>query len=207
MRSYIVIGNPSKREEFLNEYIKKENISEYSITYFREEIKIEDAKLIRQILSKKYSQKYLIVIISSLNHIAQNSLLKSIEELQENISIIISLPNLGGILDTLKSRFFIVDFKDNDTNEKTVSSYSHNSIQEIIMMVDAFLSSNSNLSSEEQIDKFIKEYRKDLLISLNTLEKVYLNKRISTLRKLLAVSTLIKNNNVNLRFGLENALL
>ncbi len=207
MRSYIVIGNTSKREEFLNEYIKKENIPEYSITYFKDGVKIEEAKLIRQILSKKYSQKYLIVITSPLNHIAQNSLLKSIEELQENISIVISLNNLGGILDTLKSRFFLVDFKDSDTNNDAVISYSHNNLSEVFMTVDKFLFLNSSLSTEEQIDKFIKEYRKDLLTSLNTFEKKLLVKRISTLKKLLAVSNLIKNNNVNLRFGLETALL
>jgi len=207
MRSYIVTGKHTLREKFILDYIKNEKIPEYSINYFNEEIKVENAKYIRRILSKKYSEKYLIVITSQLNKIAQNALLKSIEEISENVSVIISLNNLSTVLDTIKSRFFIVKLSTN-INEDDIDTFTlPDTAKEAFLLIDNFISKNIDLSTEEQIDKFIKIYRKELLLTTISYKAEDLKVKLVTFKKILTVSSLIKSNNLNLKFALENALI
>ena len=207
MRSLIITGEISKRQKYVENYIKDEQIPEYSIRYFDEEIKVENAKDIRQILSKRYSQKYLIVISAPLNQIAQNALLKSIEELSENVSVLISLNNLSNVLDTIKSRFFLVALSGKRDEAELDSFVLPNNTKEALLLVDNFIAKNSDLSYEEQIDKFIRIYRKELFSKYLTLEREILKVKIVTFKKILNVSNLIKTNNVNLKFALENALI
>jgi hypothetical protein len=206
MRSYIITGDKESRDEFVSSFIKKEQIPTHSISYFDEEIKIEGAKLLRQILSKKYSGKNLIVL-QELNLIAQNALLKSIEEISENISIIISVSDLSGILDTVKSRLFLIELAQNrEFDGVGFEALLNENISEKFQFVDNFLSSKAELVPIDVFDNFVSEYRKTFFNYLKELDKSQIKYQLSVLKKLLSIANLVKSNNVNLRFALESVL-
>lgn len=206
MRSHLVIGNKKEREEFILNFIRTEKVAPYSITNFIEQVQTEDAKELRKLLSKKYSAKTLFVI-NSINHVAQNSLLKNIEELSENIAVIISVDNLSEILDTIKSRLFIVDLSSNSNIEdKEFLGCLSNNISEKIQTLDKFIIENSELTTEEQVKKFVVLYRNALIENLKSFNTQQVKRHIFVLKKLFFVTNLIKSNNVNLRFALESTI-
>lgn len=208
MRSYIIIGNQEKRDKFIEEYIREEGISDYSITYYNEEVKIIDAKRIRHTLSRKYSEKYLIIINAGINQVAQNALLKSIEELSENISIIISTKDLSTILDTIKSRFFLSNLGNEIDDDSGLEGLAlGNTIAEKMLFIDKFLGENSEITTEDQIDKFINIYRKNFLQNIDSLGVDSLRYHLFALKKLISATNLVKSNNLNLRLSLESSVL
>ena len=207
MKSYLITGERKKREAFISEIIEKEKIPSYSIFTFIQDIKIEEAKSIRKILSKKYSVKTLI-ILGNLSVIAQNSLLKSIEEISDNISIIISTDNDAEVLDTIKSRLFTIKLVDKEiTEELSDNKFFGLELSDRVNFLDEYLKENSGLPPDEQAVKFIKIYREGFLKSLQTFSKEELEFHLNVLRKLLNVLKLVRGNNVNLRFALESTLL
>ena len=207
MRSYIVTGERKKREAFISEIIEREKIPSHSIFTFIQDIKIEEAKSIRKILSKKYSGKTLI-ILGNLSVIAQNSLLKSIEEISDNISIIVSADNDAEVLDTIKSRLFTIKLVDKEiTEELSDNKFFGLELSDRVNFLDEYLKENSDLPSDEQAVKFIKVYREGFLKSLQTFSKEELEFHLNVLKKLLIVLKLVRGNNVNLRFALESTLL
>jgi len=206
MRSYIITGDKGARDEFISSFIKQEQIPTHSISYFNDEIKIEGAKLLRQILSKKYSGKNLIVL-QELNLIAQNALLKSIEEISENISMIISVGDLSGILDTIKSRLFLVELAQNrEFDGVGFNALLNENISEKFQFIDNFLLSNAEFVPIDTINNFVSEYRKTFFNNLKELDKAQTEHHLYVLKKLLSVANLVKSNNVNLRFALESTI-
>lgn len=206
MRSHLIIGEKTSREEFILNFIQTEKIAPYAITYFSEQIQTEDAKKIRKLLSKKYSEKTLFVI-NSINHVAQNSLLKNIEEPSENIAVIISVDNLSEILDTIKSRLFIVDLSSNSNIEdKEFLGCLSSNITEKNQTLDKFILENAELTTEEQVKKFIILYRNTLIENLKSFNARQIRHHVFVLKRLFFVTNLIRSNNVNLRFALESTI-
>lgn len=206
MKSYVVTGDKEAREKFVLSFIEKEQIPTYSISYFNDEIKIEGAKLLRQILSKKYSGKNLIVL-QGLNLVAQNALLKSIEEISENISIIISVDDLSGILDTIKSRLFLIELGNNkEFNGIGFEALLNENISTKFQFIDNFLTNSTEFTSIDTINSFMKGYRTTFLNNLSKLNKTQVRQHLRVFKKLILVANLVKFNNVNLRFALESAL-
>ncbi len=208
MRSFLLTGDIKQRNKFIDDFIVREKIASHSINTYSNEIKIKDAKEIRLTLSRKYSGKRLIIISEKINITAQNALLKSFEELCENVSIIISRPDMSEILDTVKSRFFVVNFTVSSAKETDfISSFLVDNVSEKMLLIDNFINQNPNISNEQLIDGFIFSYRKDLLLNIEKLNKESKKSHLNAIKKLLAVSNFIKFNNLNLRLGLESALL
>lgn len=208
MKSFIITGSIEKREKFILDFIHKEKIASYYVNYFNEEITIDTARKLRNILSKKYNHKYLIVITSSINQIAQNALLKSIEELSDNLSIIISLQDLNGILETIKSRFFLVKLDSYiQEYEDSLDVSLDDDFSKAFISIDKFLLDNSTLSPSEQIDKYIVSYRKKLILELSKMKYMEVKKHINILKKLLEISRLVKFNNLNVRLGIESSII
>ncbi len=208
MRSYLIIGNSKKREKFIENFIKEQNIHSYSITKFEDKIKVKEAKEIRTIVSRKYSENTLVIIGGGINPVAQNSLLKCFEELTDNISIIISLNDAGEILDTIKSRLFTVNlYEKSDYESSSINNLLKDKFSEKLINIDKFLLENSNLNSSQLIDKFIENYRSEFFEDLDNLTKHEKKQQIIKIKRLLKVCNLIKFNNLNLRMAIESSLI
>ncbi len=209
MRSFIITGDSVERLRYIEEFAATENIPSHSITVYSDEIKIIEAKAIRKDLSNKYSTKRLIVIDAKINLVAQNLLLKSFEELSDNVSVILSQQDLSEIIDTIKSRFFIVKLGIPDAGDLGVQldGILSDDLPQRLLAIDSFLNSNKDVSSGQQMDIFIQSYRKALMKVLDSNDRVALKKHTGILRKLLDVSNFVKFNNLNIRLGLESAIL
>jgi len=207
MRSFLITGDLDKREHFIASFIKNEKIPPHSITIISEELKIKEAKALRLTLSKKYSEKKLVIISSGINIASQNALLKSFEELQENICVILSLPSANEILSTVRSRLFHIpfstDLKKMDSEVNLISSKR----SEKLLIIDEFIFNNKDIDSKYLVDKFLSIYRNGFIENIHTFNKNELRIHLEILKKLFKTSILVKYNNLNLRLGLENALL
>lgn len=206
MRSFLVTGDSETRDNFIKKLIADENILNHNIIYFEEEITIENAKKLKQLLSKRYSEKT-IIIITAISSIAQNALLKTIEDIQENVSIIFSMKSASEMLDTIRSRLFLINTGINITRddenvniEKLMSSNPAERLSEL----DNHLVRKTDNSPSEVYEGLIREYRKKLLtMSVENLSLSYLE----MIKRLLENYRLVKNNNVNLRFSLESLFI
>jgi len=211
MRSFIISGDLDKRNEFIADYIKKEEIPGHAVSTFDENMGIKEARNFRLKLSKKYSGKNLYIIASSITAEAQNALLKSFEEIPDSVSVVISIYNPDELLDTVRSRFFELSFKerntDKDTKEFDTKPFLAENVKDKVLLIDDFLLDKGRENSGIAIDQFIASYRMALVKNINNLEKDRINKMVNTLKNLLSTARLVKFNNLNLRLALENALL
>lgn len=205
MRSFLLTGNSEDRSLFIKNFISEEKISEHNVVYFGEELNIENTKELRKLLSKRFTSKT-IFVISKINVIAQNALLKTIEELHDLVSIIVSIESPDEVIDTVKSRLFHVSAgrnKDFDF-ELNISKFESSNLGSKLEEIDQFIQKNTEDFPEEAFRKFILSYRKSLLKNKEQ-ENYLIHSKI--LKNLIVNFKLVKNNNVNLRLALENSIL
>ncbi len=126
MKSIIITGNQEARESYIREYIKENKVKTFNVVRFVDRVKISDARAIKKMVSVKQpeGEKRLFVLSSDITIEAQNALLKTLEELPEDIDIVLSVKNNGDLLSTIISRSYMVDtgrakevFKDLDEFE------------------------------------------------------------------------------------------
>ena len=206
MRSFIITGSKKKRNEFIQSFIAEEEILPHAVTEYSEDIKIKKAKEIRMNLLQKHSEKRLIVINSPINLPSQNALLKSFEELPNMVSVIISLDTLNGVLQTMRSRFFLKHFLDELSVEGQEVQLAYDDVGRRILAADSFLTA-LEVDAKSVIDEFIKYYRRDFLKTIAEKDEKMIRLHLSILKNLIKTSQLVKFNNVNLRLGVEASIL
>ncbi len=206
MRSFIITGSKKKRNEFIQSFIAEEEILPHAVTEYSEDIKIKKAKEIRMNLLQKHSEKRLIVINSPINLPSQNALLKSFEELPNMVSVIISLDTLNGVLQTMRSRFFLKHFLDELSVEGQEVQLAYDDVGRRILAADSFLTA-LEVDAKSAIDEFIKYYRRDFLKTIAEKDEKMIRLHLSILKNLIKTSQLVKFNNVNLRLGVEASIL
>ncbi len=80
--------------------------------YFRDELKVEDARdITHEAYITEETNKYIIISAKSFNQYAQNSLLKLLEEPPRNIVFILIVRNKSVLLPTIRSRLAIESIK------------------------------------------------------------------------------------------------
>jgi DNA polymerase-3 subunit delta' len=116
------------------------------VTFFEENFKIEHAKLVTQEAYISESQtKYIIIAAVEFTTVAQNSLLKLLEEPPLNIEFIIISPTKSNLLPTVRSRLPLVTHK----QEQHALSLSINLSKIDYAEVFAFLKEHSRVSKNE----------------------------------------------------------
>jgi len=181
VRSHIFIA--SDIEEALEHF--KEELQGYRVVSFLEDnFKIEHAKLVTaEAYISETQTKYIILAAKEFTDVAQNSLLKLLEEPPSNIEFIIISPTKSNLLPTVRSRLPIVQSE----KGSLVSTIDLNLAKIDYQQVFAFLKENARVSkneakalvealfyratvvdklilSENQLDIFDKAYR---LLDLN----------------------------------------
>ena len=181
VRSHIFIT--SDIEDALERF--KEELHPHRVVAFLEDnFKIEHAKLVTaEAYISETQTKYIVLAAKEFTDVAQNSLLKLLEEPPSNIEFIIISPTKSNLLPTVRSRLPIVQSE----KEASVRTLELNLAKMDYQQVFAFLKENARVSkneakalvealfyratvvdklilSENQLDIFDKAYR---LLDLN----------------------------------------
>lgn len=214
MQCFIIEGEKPLRDEFILSFKRAQNIKSYNLIEFDDVLLISQARLIKSTiaarLSKKEKRLILISIVPTIE--AQNALLKTIEEIEDDTFLIFSLPTKNLLLETVTSRCFVRTFG----NLKGIEQ-----IQE--SLIDALVSAVLDKDSVKialLIEKLISKNEKDLLAQLilgfrefllsenenatHSVEKVKI--LVCVLKNLLIFHPLSNKNNLNVRLILENTL-
>jgi len=154
------------------------------VTFLEDNFKIEHAKLVTsEAYISETQTKYIVLAAKEFTDVAQNSLLKLLEEPPSNIEFIIISPTKSNLLPTVRSRLPIVQSE----KESSVRTLELNLAKMDYQQVFAFLKENARVSkneakalvealfyraivvdklilSENQLDLFDKAYR---LLDLN----------------------------------------
>lgn len=211
MRSYIIVGSSPLAEQHINSYIQQNDIKLHNILRFDEKVLIAQAKEMRRTFSIKQSasEKKVIIVNAEMTVDSQNSLLKSIEELPENITIFICTQSLELILPTISSRCFIVSLQKSEIENKAIFTellmdYYFTSKISKMQLVEKILESETDGNI---LDGVILSFRELLTKAVLRSERVNsLGETYSAMNRLLGYFSLLENNNVNLRLTLENTL-
>jgi DNA polymerase-3 subunit delta' len=116
------------------------------VVFFEENFKIEHAKLVTQEAYISESQtKYIIIAASEFTTVAQNSLLKLLEEPPKNIEFIVISPTKSNLLPTVRSRLPILKREQNHMQESLLIDLSRVDYNEVFR----FLKEHNRVSKNE----------------------------------------------------------
>lgn len=204
MASFLIIGDKTKRDEYIDSFIKNKSYKDYEVESYEDKILVDSAKQIIRSLSFKITGKKLILLRGEITIEAQNALLKNLEELSENCTIFICVTSKDDVLPTIQSRSFVVNLNYSDT--------------EINMDVCSFIISytKEKIGIWELIDKLeeskiISEGVNNLLIQLRYILVDPLNSKTQKYylycKRLLSLSSLLEKNNIQSRIFLEKVFV
>lgn len=146
--------------------INKNNYIDFYIVDAEKSIKKEDILNLKEELNLKpiYSKKiYWIKNIENITSQAANSLLKTLEEPEDDIVAILSTKNINSVLDTIISRCQIIKLP--NTEEKIVENDKHSEIKKYTLEFIEKYVNNKNLSLIYLTDKISQ--KDDILIFFN----------------------------------------
>ena len=180
-KGYILI---TSEIEYAIEELENELQAFRKVVFFEENFKIEHAKLVtKEAYISESETKYIIIAASEFTAVAQNSLLKLLEEPPTNIEFIIISANKSNLLPTVRSRMPVMtknkthlhrnlsinlarlDYKEVFSFLKEHSRVTKNEAKSLVeaLFVKATLSQQLILS-QDQLDNFDMAYR---LLDLN----------------------------------------
>lgn len=204
MTNLIIVGTESQSQLYVENYIAENNFTPYEVERFFEKIKIEDSRNIKKALFLKVKKQKLFVFFSGLTIEAQNALLKSIEESDENIHFIFCIQKEDELLPTIRSRCSITNLSNNSEIDRSlcdlvekIANEKDNSWAD----VDLLISSVSELDMEILLPNL-----RFLLLDAVEKKKKVANYYIFC-RRFLGLLPLSQNNNVNQKVILEKVFV
>lgn len=214
MQSLVVVGKTSKINEYINEFVSSKKIKPYNIIRTGDRTKISEAREIKKIISLKANQKEarLIILTSDITLEAQNALLKTLEEVPDNIYFMITAENKENLIDTILSRCKIVNLAkdtsapdDNLEFEKEIKAVvsAEDKIKAALLLSERF----EGKDSRELLDRFMSELRKSLIDAGTGEDKKTLTILWRIVYGLNNLYPLLVKNNINKRMALENIIL
>lgn len=164
MRAYILVGEASHKEKFLDNYARENNIPGFNIFKFENAFGIPEAREIKKNLavSPQSGKKRVFVISANPTAEAQNALLKTLEELDDDTGFIFS--NTAELLPTIISRCTVV--KEEQVSQRDFSN-------EELEIVEKLVSEENIAGRFLALESFFAEKREepfaDLILSLRKL--------------------------------------
>jgi len=214
MRSYVLIGNPTSKEEFINKFVEENNIPSYNILTYADKLGIPDVREIKRTLSftPGKGNKRLIIIAADPTIEAQNALLKTLEELDDDTTFIFS--GEQELLPTIVSRSNVL--RTEDGKQKTDSGGQKTEDGELVrriietdsasgklLLLDKFF----NREHDYAFSKLILSTRDLLFEALLRNDNVFAKKCYPLFKSLTEYNELIKSNNLNQKLTAERAIL
>ncbi len=174
--SYVVEGNPDKTTKKLVGFLKNrgeiENQSPNLLIQTYESFTMKDSGQIKEWHSQLafgQGKKICIIATKFINHEAEESLLKIIEEPGRDTHFFIVLPDSSVLLETILSRVQVVKDKDGDEKDeigKIAESFISTKVRERMVLIDDFI-------KEKSYDENSGKLRYSAISLINQLEKIF----------------------------------
>lgn len=175
--SYIVEGEPETTSSFLCEFLKNKEGKDVEILCQNyDSFAIADSKLIKEWHSQKSvdgKKRMCILSTKFINHDAERTLLKIIEEPAEYTHFFIVIPNSKILLDTIRSRAHIIKPFDNINRnqiEKDVKTFLTSSLKDKLEIIEKLVKAHK----DEDLDSGGLRYH--TIEFLSQIEKVIYDK-------------------------------
>ena len=197
----------TRDQEKLSEYIKK-LITQFSIpphavfhiTPLKKELGIDQIRSLKKnlIVSHKETQLYILELFHTATLEAQNALLKTLEEKNENTLFLLITTSLGPVLPTIISRAQVKVFD----QEMPVSTYSF--MTEVSVKDSYEFLANADLQNIDAVKaRAILEYILTYLKSTVRAHPPY----VSLYKKVLSCLQVLNNNNATPQLLIDNLLI
>lgn len=200
MNNLFLVGDRVNSQLFIDNYIKENKFETYEVRLFEEKIKIEQARQIKRTLSFRQTGKLLFVFFEEITLEAQNALLKSIEEHQENVFFIFCAEKEMMLLETIRSRclvkkLFFETQIDASLQKLTETLFEKSTWREIDLLLEYL--------HDKPVELLIPVVRRLLLDNIEDRQKTrgYYN----FCKKITRLLPLVEINNVNKKVIIENA--
>lgn len=213
MQSLVIVGNLSSVDTYINEFITSKKIKSYNVINLLERVKISDVREVKKSISFKVGKKEcrVVVIKSDITIDAQNALLKTLEELNDETYFIIACSNKETLIPTILSRSKIIRLdgvlskEDQNLFEKEISLLvtSKDKVQTALLVSQRL----EGVGSNELLDRFLIELRESLLKAGIRGDKVQIKTLWEVTSQLNLLYPLLTQNNINKRLALENIIL
>lgn len=215
MGEIILRGKSSAKKDYIELFIKNNNILPYNIYRFSDSLKISDSREIKRILSTRIPQgeTRLLIIDCEPTVEAQNALLKTLEELPEDTT---SIFTNGNLLPTVISRcrvlFLESGVSEERVSEEILASYNallsaveQKSFSQILILIDTLFSKSAGQT--EIFTQLMVVFRRFLLESLTRRNYLKANITYKILKSLSFYNFLVLSNNLNPRIVVEKVFL
>jgi hypothetical protein len=210
MQSFIIRGESEVCYKYRANFIAEHNIAPYNILEYPDTVKIADVRALQKMLNIKRTEheKFLLSLSGDITLDAQNALLKTLEEVPDNVYIFILAGPNNELLPTVMSRCQQITVATIETSiPNTLPSFSIDAFERptyasIAQLIDTL----SDSITIREYDLFITKTRA-LLLSLDLPNSVIRLQLIKFLHKLFAQYSLVKKNNVNARLAIEHAYI
>lgn len=209
MNCFVLSGDLKHRTGFIDAFIHEHHIPSFNVIRLSQRITIATVREIQKNLSLKGTgQGRLIIFDADITIEAQNALLKSLEELVEDVFLLISVPSKDSLLPTVLSRSLLKQwetvFSPNYELKTFFSELFQSSQSGYPVRLGALITYVEQ--SKESFETVVFCLR-DLL--LEAIEKDAENAAplYFTLERMQHVYPLVIKNNINKRIALESILL
>lgn len=213
MQSLVIVGNLTATESYIDEFISSKKIKSYNFINLSERVKISDVREVKKAISFKVGKKEsrVVVIKSDITIDAQNALLKTLEELNDETYFIIACSNKETLIPTILSRSKIIRLEgalakeDQKLFEKEIDLLITNKDKvQTALIVSQRL---EGVGSNELLDRFLIELRENLIKAGIRGDMVQLRTLWEVTNQLNLLYPLLTQNNINKRLALENIIL
>lgn len=207
-RGVFVIENSTSsfRKSFIKKIQQDNHLTNQQTIFFENEksnsIKVENIRdLVKSLNNLSQENSYIIIIddLDEANKQVQSALLKLFEDRSEKLIFLIFVTNPHALLNTILSRSNLIIPQ--NTKKRQVESKD---LMQIIKTKEAiFQFTNENSKSKTKLLKLLDDwidFEREIIIS----EPKNAQNRINWLKSVLISRNLVKNNNVNLEFTIDN---
>lgn len=208
MQSFVLVGQVSDRESYIQTVIAGNCIASYSITRLEDSIKIAD---IHEILKKMriqaaQNEKRLVIFSGTLTIPAQNALLKFLEELADSDIVIFAVDTKDELLDTIISRCQIVMLHSQEEQKVRTSGLQWDTLFfQDTQFEKKLLEIAQTIQTREQFEEFLLSLRENIIDQVMSKNYTKVYSAILLLSYLHRQYQYIKENNLNPKFTIESA--
>lgn len=207
MHAIILIGGSLQKQNYIQQFVEENNIPSYNIISFSENLKISDAREIVKALNftTNAGRKRLVLINKDPNTEAQNALLKTLEELDQDTDFIFAGDK--ELLSTVISRCQVIKLTEDQGNAVSVNKEIMGVMKDgetgekLLAIENLFTDKN-----EKVLESLILQLRAQILGQI--ISDKFVNIAEYKIFKLLNSNAhLSASNNLNPRLQLEKILL
>lgn len=202
MNGLILIGGSAQKAEYIEKILRREKIPQYNINSFAENLKIAEARDIIRKISISSSGKRIFIFESEVNLEAQNALLKTLEELPDDVFMVFC--DAKNLLPTIFSRCSIISLANPNleslrgVSEKLYVSISKKSLHGALAALDQVL-------EEKEVADLIKGLREICLADAARDKNIGFNLKL--LKLMNKKYPLITTNNLNAKLAIERCII